>query len=111
MLTSNTPLRAASPLGLFVTRDGTKLEFRGVMQKREYPIPQDFLTINGGKSVSKAIDLSSGYDTTKPGMYNVAVDTFLEYVEGSVQPPTGNAEIQTKLVHLSSPPAKFQVAL
>ena len=81
------------------------------MQKREYPIPRDFQIINGGKSLSKAIDLSSGYDTTKPGMYTVAVDTYLEYVEGSVQPPAGNPEIKTELVHLSSPPAKFQVVL
>ena len=111
VLTSNTPLRAESPLGLHVTRHGTKLEFRGIMLKSKYPIPQDFLIINGGKTVSKAIDLSSGYDTTKPGMYTVAVDTYLDYVEGSVQPQTGNTEIQTKLVHLSSPPAKFQVVL
>ncbi|XP_029192544.1 uncharacterized protein LOC122946893 isoform X2 [Acropora millepora] len=111
VLMSNTPMRAKSPLGLLVTRDGTKLEFRGIMQKREYPIPKDFQIINGGKSLSKAIDLSSGYDTTKPGMYTVAVDTYLEYVEGSVQPPAGDPEIETKLVHLSSPPAKFQVVL
>ena len=109
VLTSNTPLRKESPLGLHVTRDGTKLEFRGVLEKRESPNAKDFLIINGGKSVSRAIDLSTSYDTTKPGMYTVAVDTYLEYVERSVQPPTGNNEIQTNLVHLSSPPAKFQV--
>ena len=111
MLTSTTPLREESPLGLHVTRDGTKLEFRGILEKRESPNPQDFLLINGGKTVSRAIDLSSAYDTTKPGMYTVAVNTFLEYVEGSVQPPTGNTEIQTQLVHLSSPPAQFQVVV
>ena len=109
VLTSNTPLRQESPLGLHVTRDGTELEFRGISEKRGALNTQDFLLINGGKSVSRAIDLSSSYDTTKPGMYTVAVDTFLEYVTGSVQPPTGNTEIQTNLAHLSSPPVKFQV--
>lgn len=109
VLTSNTPLREESPLGLHVTRDGIKLEFRGILEKRESPNPQDFLIINGGKTVSRAIDLSSAYDTTKPGMYTVAVNTYLEYVEGSVQPPKGNTEIQTQLVHLSSLPAKFDV--
>ena len=111
VLTSNTPLREESPLGLHVTRDGKKLEFRGIMQKREAPNPLDFLIINGGKTVSRAIDLSSAYDTTQPGKYTVAVDTYLEYVAGNVQPPTGNTEIQTTLVHLSSPPAQFQVAI
>jgi len=109
VLTSTTPLREESPLGLHVTRDGTKLEFRGILEKRESPNPQDFLLINGGKTVSRAIDLSSAYDTAKPGVYAVAVNTFLQYVEGSVQPPTGNTEIQTQLVHLSSPPAQFKV--
>jgi len=109
VLTSNTPLREESPLGLHVTRDGTKLEFIGILEKREAPNPKDFLIINGGKTVSKAIDLSSAYDTTKPGMYTVAVNTFLEYVEGNVQPPTGNTEIQTQLGHVTSPPAQFQV--
>ena len=111
VLTSNTPLREEAPLGLYVTRDGTKLEFGGVLEKREFPNPKDFLLINGGQTVSRAIDLSSAYDTTKPGMYTVAVDTYLQYVQGSVQPPAGNTEIQTELVHLSSPPAKFQVVL
>ena len=111
MLTSNTPLKEESPLGLHVTRDGIKLEFGGISQKRKAPNPNDFLLINGGKTVSRAIDLSSAYDTTKPGMYTVAVDTYLQYVLGSVQPSTGNTEIQTELAHLSSPPAKFQVVL
>jgi len=109
VLTSNTPLREESPLGLHVTRDGTKLEFIGILEKREAPNPKDFLIINGGKTVSKAIDLSSAYDTKKPGMYTVAVNLFLEYVEGNVQPPTGNTEIQTQLGHVTSPPAQFQV--
>ena len=109
VLTSNTPLRKESPLGLHVTRDGTKLEFRGVLEKREALNPKNFRIINGGETVSRVVDVSSSFDTTKPGMYTVAVDTYLEYVEGSVQPPTGKTEIQTNLVHLSSPPAKFQL--
>ena len=111
VLTSNTPLREEAPLGLHVTRDGTKLEYLGVLEKREFPNPKDFLLINGGQTVSKAIDLSSAYDTTKPGMYTVAVDTYLQYVQGSVQPPAGKTEIQTELVHLTSPPANFKVVL
>ena len=111
MLTSTTPLREESPLGLHVTRDGTKLEFRGILEKHEFPKRHDFLFIDKGQAVSRAIDLSSSYDTTKPGMYTVAVNTYLQYVRGSVQPPVGNTEIQTELGHLSSPPTEFQVGL
>ena len=98
-------------MGLLVTRDGQELEFRGIMQKREAPNPYHFLPITAGKTVSREINLSSAYDTTKPGMYTVAVDTYLEYVAGNVQPPKGNAQIETNLAHLSSPPAQFQVTL
>ena len=111
VLTSNTPLREESPLGLDVTRDGIKLVFGGVLQKRESPSLHDFLLIGKGHTMSRAFDLSSAYDTTKPGMYTVVVDTYLQYVQGSVQPPIGNQEIKTELVHLSSSPAKFQVVL
>ena len=110
VLTLNTPLREVSPLGLDVTRDGIKLEFRGIFEKRASPTPDDFLFIDKGQTVSKAIDLSSAYDTTKAGMYTVVVDTYLQYVQGSVQPPIKDAEFKTESVHLSSPPAKFQVA-
>lgn len=111
VLMSTTPLREESPLGLQVFRDGTKLEFRGILEKREYPKLHDFLFIDKGQNVSRAIDLSSSYDTSKPGMYTVAVNTYLQYVQGSVQPSAGNSEIQTELVHLSSSPTKFQVRL
>ena len=111
VLTSTTPLREESPLGLDVFRDGIKLVFGGILEKRESPSPHDFLFIDKGQTVSRAIDLSSAYDTTKPGMYTVVVDTYLQFVQGSVQPPIGNTEIKTELVHLSSSPAKFQVVL
>ena len=109
VLKSITPLRERSPLGLYVTRDGIKLEYRGILEKRVSPKPRDFVLINGGQTVSREIDLSSGYDTTKPGMYTVAVKTYLQYVQGNVQPPPANTEIQTQLAHLTSPAAQFQV--
>lgn len=107
----NTPLNALSPSGLVVTRDGKKLEFDGIVMKREDPGLRDFLTIAAGETVSSKIDLSSGYDTAKAGTFTVAVDTYLEYVEGSVSSmrATGNTAIQTKLTHLSSSSVIFQL--
>ena len=112
VLTWNTPLNKMEPSGLAVTRDGKKLDYDGIVMKREAPGRREFKAIGAGKTVTSEINLSSGYDTTKPGTYTVAVDTFLEYVEGTVKNlhETGNKGIKTKLAHLSSPAASFQVA-
>ncbi|XP_078379247.1 uncharacterized protein LOC144662332 [Oculina patagonica] len=111
VLTWNTPLNKLAPKGLVVTRDGKKLKYDGILMKREAPGRRDFVTIAAGETVSSNFDLSSGYDTAKPGTYTVALDDYLEYTEGRasdihVNPNTG---IQEKLAHLSSPAISFQV--
>ena len=111
VLTWNTPLNKMELSGLAVTRDGKKLDYDGVVMKREAPDRDDFETIDAGETVKSKINLSSGYDTSKPGTYTVAVDTYLEYVEGRVSNlhETGNIGMKTKLAHLSSPATSFQV--
>ena len=104
----NTPLEELAPKGLDVTRDGKRLEYDGILLKREAPARRAFKTIEAGKTASSKIDLSPGYDTAKPGTYTVAVDTYLEYAENLHE--TGAIGIKTKLAHLSSPVASFQVA-
>ena len=74
------------------------------MMKREDPGAGAFLTISAGETVSSKFDLSSEYDTTKAAEYTVAVDLYLEYVEGSA----GSLQ-ETKLFYLSSPAVSFQV--
>ena len=112
VLKMNTPLNE-NALGLAVTRDGRKLKYDGMLMKRETPGPSDFLPISAGKNVSQEFSLSSGYDTAKVGTYTVAVDAYLEYVEGSVSSFRGTRKtgIKTKLAHLSSPAVSFQVTL
>ncbi|XP_078381102.1 uncharacterized protein LOC144663891 [Oculina patagonica] len=111
VLTWNTPLNKLGPKGLVVTRDGKKLEFEGIMMKREDPGRRNFVTIAAGETLSSKFDLSSGYNMVKPGTYTVAVDDYLEYTEGRASNIHVNANtgIQEKLAHLSSPAVSFQV--
>lgn len=108
----NTPLNALTPSGLTVFRDRKRLESNGISMKREDPNPRDFLPIVARETVSEKVDISSEYDTSKPGTYTVVPDMYLEYVEGSsvrsVHAP-GNPDIKTNLAHLSSPAVSFQV--
>ena len=100
----NTPLNDLAVNGLTVSRDGKELSPEGIMMKREDPGAGAFLTIAAGETVSSKFDLSSEYDTTKAAEYTVAVDLYLEYVEGSA----GSLQ-ETKLFYLSSPAVSFQV--
>ena len=113
VLEMNTPLNKLAPLGLAVTRDGRKLNYGGMLSKRETPGPSDFLPIAAGKNVSQEFNLSSGYDTRKAGAYTVAVNAEIEYAEGSVKSFRGTRKtgIKTKLAHVSSPAVSFQVTL
>ncbi len=111
VLTWNTPLNKLGPKGLVVTRDGKKLEYDGILMKREAPGRLDFVTVAAGETVSSKFDLSSGYDTAKPGTYTVAVNDYLEYTEGRTSDihANPNTGIQEKLAHVSSPAVSFQV--
>ncbi len=79
--------------------------------KREAPGRRDFVTIAAGETLSSKFDLSSGYDTAKPGTYTVGVDDYLEYTEGRASDihVNLNTGIKEKLTHLSSPAVSFQV--
>ncbi|XP_022785079.1 uncharacterized protein LOC111325517 [Stylophora pistillata] len=101
----NTPLNDLALDGLTVSRDGEKLSPQGIRMKREDPGASAFITIAAGETVSSKFDLSSEYDTTKTGEYTVAVDLYLEYVEGSV----GSSE-ETELFYLYSHAVNFQAA-
>ncbi|KAL9964456.1 hypothetical protein ACROYT_G028101 [Oculina patagonica] len=111
VLTWNTPLNKLAPKGLAVTRDGKKLKYDGILMKREAPGRRDFVTIAAGENLSSKFDLSSDYDTAKPGTYTVAADIYLEYKEGSVSNihAAGDTGIHTNLAHLSSPAFSFHV--
>ena len=54
-----------------VTRDGNPVPYQGRMVKRGDPRPEDYVRIDPGASRSIDVDLSSAYDLSIPGTYQV----------------------------------------
>jgi len=102
----STPLERKTSNCLTVTRNGKKLEYDGIYRKRGVPGPDQFLTVGPGQTLSSTFQVSDAFDMTKPGVYSVAVDTYLEYVIGSA---ASKPDIKRKIRHLSSPAVSFQI--
>ena len=75
------------------------------------PGPDQFILIAAGQTISSKFDISAGYDMSKSGTYSVALDTYLEYVIGSLTNMhiPGEQEVRTEISHLSSPVETFEV--
>ena len=54
-----------------VTRDGNPVQYQGRMVKRGDPRPEDYVSIDPGAYRSIDVDLSSAYDFSVPGTYQV----------------------------------------
>ena len=71
VLTWYTPLEGMKGNIFRVTREGEAVLYTGRMVKRANPSKKDYVCIGPGKSVSATVDLSHGYDLSKPGEYRV----------------------------------------
>lgn len=74
--------------------------------KRSNPGPHQYLPVRAGQTVSSTFHMSDAYDVTKPGGYSIAVNTYLEYVVGSLP---GKPLIKRNIIHLFSPAIHFQI--
>ena len=104
----HTPLEGQPSDCLRVTRDGNRIEYDGIFVKRSLPSPEDLLVVPAGKTVSASFDVSAGYDMGEAGIYTVAVDTYLEYVEINAK-GNGKPPIPKRVKQLSSLPVMFNV--
>ena len=100
MLKWRTPLDGLRSNCLTVITNGEKLQYDSIYLKRSAPGPDQYLRVKRGQTVSSIFDVSDVYDTTKAGLYSIAVDTNLEYVAGSL---SEGPLTQTKIEHVSSP--------
>lgn len=55
-----------------VTRDGRAIPYEGPLVSRGAPLPEDYVFLGPGASVSAAVDLSPAYDFSEPGIYTIA---------------------------------------
>ena len=91
---------------IWKTTINEKLQYDSIYLKRSAPGPDQYLHVKPGQTVSSIFDVSDAYDTTKAGLYSIAVDTNLEYVAGSL---SEGPLTQTKIEHVSSPAVSFEV--
>ena len=103
----HTPLEGLTSDSLSVTRNGDKIPYDGIFKKRSTPGPDEFVLLAPGQTLSRKFDVFEGYDVSRPATYSLAVDTYLEYAEGSVKGL--KADIPIKISHLSSPTVSFHV--
>lgn len=111
MLKWRTPLEGMSSNCLSVTRNGTKIPYDGISIKRSAPGPDEFVLVAAGQTISSKFDISEGYDMVIAGTYSIAVNTYIEYVVGSVKGMNepGKPGIPIEISHLYSPTVSFQV--
>jgi heat shock protein HslJ len=66
-----TPLEGIAGDIFSVQRDGADLPYVGRMVKRAPPVPDDYVWIDSGGSISAVVDLAEGYDFSKAGTYTL----------------------------------------
>jgi peptidyl-Lys metalloendopeptidase len=55
-----------------VTRDGRSLPYEGMHVKRPAPTAEDFLTLAPGGTMHVTVDLQTGFDLSRDGVYGIA---------------------------------------
>ncbi|CCQ09220.1 Extracellular protease precursor [Pseudoalteromonas luteoviolacea B = ATCC 29581] len=55
-----------------ITRDGEEVEFQGPHYKRPAPQDSDYIKLKAGETLSKTFELTSYYDFSQPGNYEVS---------------------------------------
>ncbi|MDW6003741.1 M35 family metallo-endopeptidase [Vibrio mangrovi] len=90
-----------------VTVDGEAVTYTGPIIKRSAPTSKDYMTLSSGQTVTQTVDLSSFYDMTQKGTYNVQFNvSALDLVKSE-----GKAKLQSedKVQTLSSNDVSFWV--
>ncbi len=69
----NTPFGPDIDSNLFVvTRDGAPVAYLGALAKRGAPVAEDFARVPPGRSLSGRVELTSLYDMSQPGTYEIS---------------------------------------
>jgi peptidyl-Lys metalloendopeptidase len=87
VLTWHTPFGADLDSNIFVvTRDGAPVAYLGALAKRGAPAAEDFVRVPKGQSKSARVELTSLYDMSQPGRYEISY----RGAEGDLVPATGS---------------------
>jgi peptidyl-Lys metalloendopeptidase len=93
VLNWQTPFEGLRAPMLAVERNGTALEYQGIMVKRGTPRAQDYLVMRPGEQHRATIDLSQGWDVTLAGTYTIRYQgELLDVIAGTGTVPNGSGQ-------------------
>ena len=105
VLNWQTPFEGIRAPMLTITRDGTAVDYRGMMVKRGAPTRDSYLGLQPGERRQATVDLSEGWDVAAPGTYSVEYTGELFDVLGAGRQPS--ADNMTPMT-LRCPPVEFK---
>lgn len=88
----HTPLEGFNSDMFVVERDGRRVPYVGREVKRGAPGPEDYVTIEPGRSVSADLDLSEGYALAEPGRYQAQYRSEISIPARAADDYRGNRE-------------------
>ena len=88
VLMRHTPLEGIRRDYIIVTKDGSRIPYDGILEKRGDPFLEEYLLIAAGGSAYASLELSAAYSLSEPGEYQVQVETIIhDHVMGEAQTP------------------------
>lgn len=79
-----------------ISVDGTPVDYTGPVVKRSAPSSDDYITLAPGESITQTVSLSSFYNMTKQGSYQVSFDaSALNLIKTNKQAKSSTNEAQT----------------
>ncbi|WDE10594.1 M35 family metallo-endopeptidase [Thalassomonas haliotis] len=76
-----------------ILRDGVEVEFMGPHYKRHAPTEKDFIKLKSGQSLSRSFELTSLYDMSEAGNYEISYDVSSLHLFSGDQLTTQNSGI------------------
>jgi len=95
-----------------IMRDGVEIDFFGRHYKRQAPVEKDFIKLKSGESLSKTFELTSLYDMSEAGNYEVTYDvaSFNLFANKGQQKKVERLQSNTASIYLNGFEAKGSTA-
>jgi peptidyl-Lys metalloendopeptidase len=92
-----TPLRGLAEDLFHVVRDGRTVPYEGMHALRLGALPENWIKLAPGESVSAVVDLASAYPMHLSGQYRVSYDGALQVFRGAGTPPSVSLDASGRL--------------
>jgi heat shock protein HslJ len=110
VLTWLTPLEGLAGDIFQVQRDGVDLPYRGKLVKRGNPIPEEYVWIDAGGSISAEIDLAEGYDFSQAGQYTLQFRSPRLSHTAKTSGEQANSLDELEMIRMPSEPVSMTIA-